>query len=123
MFGLATMEDKLEAAVIAHVLPLGHSAEAATVTQYWIDNWAENGYCRPCAEKKLAEIRAATPDDDDIGLSGGWRTEEDGQRFCDTCGVQLDVSFTDYAVESELEHFELHGLDIASPGDVSIVPK
>lgn len=29
-------------------------------------------------------------------------SEEDGQRFCDTCGMILECGFTDYGVEAEI---------------------
>lgn len=40
---------------------------------------------------------------------GGWCMEEDGPRWCEHCGIRLEVSFTDYAVRSELGHWQEHG--------------
>lgn len=73
-----------------------------------------------CAEKRIAELLAEEPDADYM-LDGGWGIEGDSQAFCETCGRPLDNSYTDYAVEVELDHFEKHQFDLNSPDDCHAV--
>ncbi len=42
-------------------------------------------------------------------LDGGWRTEEEGFRYCTSCGCRLDVSLTDYGARDELSRYEDDG--------------
>lgn len=80
---------------------------------YWIETpkqSSDEDYCRKCADKKLVEIIAERGGNGtDCFVDGGWSGHEaDGPRFCEMCGVALEVSYTDYAVEQELEHFETY---------------
>lgn len=80
--------------------------------QHWIHGWEESlSFCRNCAEKKIAELKASEPEEEYL-LDGGWRTEEDSQRFCETCGEPLDCSFTDYACKEEIRHYKQYGFDL-----------
>ena len=93
------------------------AAQFETVPEHWIHDWDESlSFCRECAEKKIAELLEAEPDAEYM-LDGGWRTKGDSQAFCETCGKALDNAFTDYAVESEIQHFETYGFDTNSPDD------
>lgn len=73
---------------------------------HWISGGKDEAtpYCYECAEKEVARILKKNPKAD-VHVAGGYGTEEDGPRFCETCGRLLDCTFTDYGVESELEHF------------------
>ncbi|WP_306049143.1 hypothetical protein [Oceaniradius stylonematis] len=63
-------------------------------------------YCHDCAEKVIAELRQADPDNaDDYFLDGGWQTEEEIPPICPKCGVKLEASPLAYWGLWELEHF------------------
>lgn len=77
--------------------------------EYWIRGYDEGfSYCRPCAETKIDELRRFDPTTD-YCLDGGWPTESDGLAFCESCHCPLDVLFTEYAVDSELQYFSRYG--------------
>lgn len=87
------------------------------VPEYWIHGWDEGlSFCRECAEKKVAELLSAEPDEDYI-VDGGWGSEGDSEAFCETCERALDNSFTDYAAATALDYFEQDGFDPNDPGD------
>jgi hypothetical protein len=91
--------------------PLANRAKLKPM--HWIHGSDQGlSFCLNCAEKKVKELRAkATPEQrDEIFVDGGWSTEEDSQQFCDTCHCALECSFTDYAVEEELDHFSKAGV-------------
>lgn len=52
-------------------------------------------YCAKCARAEADRIGGEV-------LCGG-KSEEDGDRFCETCSVELDCSLTDYGYDSEYE--------------------
>lgn len=85
-------------------------------TQYWVRGSGDNEYCLDCCRAAVAKIKAAAPDAD-VDVDGGWRQEEDGLRFCDTCDVALDVSFTEYAVGAQLDSFDGYAFDVNDPLD------
>lgn len=94
------------------------AAKCETKLLYWIigDDACEY-YCLECARKKA-------PRDAERGaegfVDGGWGADEaDGPEFCEGCGEMLDVTYTEYGAESELEHFldDLDGDAIRYPGD------
>lgn len=59
--------------------------------QHWIHGWEESlSFCRNCAEKKIAELKASEPEEEYL-LDGGWRTEEDSQRFARRVASRLTV--------------------------------
>jgi hypothetical protein len=63
---------------------------------YWLnpDDSCAN-YCRECAVKLVTEK---------VELDGGGGGHEcDAQEFCETCGVHLECSFTNYGVEEEID--------------------
>ena len=73
--------------------------------QHWLagDN-ADAGpsYCRPCAEKAVAEGKGELVD-------GGFPClEDDTCQHCETCGCLLDYELNNYGVATELEHFSEH---------------
>ena len=97
------------------------AAKYDVVPEHWIRGWDEGlSFCFECAKKKVAELLAAEPDEDYL-VDGGWGSEGDSQSFCETCGRALDNSYTDYAVEMELDHFEEYGFDINTPEDCHAV--
>lgn len=56
-------------------------------------------------EEKVSAILAAHPKAAaDVGLcvDGGWSTDLDSTPFCETCGVRLACSLTDYGVDEDL---------------------
>lgn len=94
-----------------------NAAKFETVPEHWIHDWDEGlSFCRECSEKKIAELLAAEPDAEYM-LDGGWVTEGDSQAFCETCGRPLENSFTNYAAETEIDHFEECGFSLDSPDD------
>ena len=82
-------------------------------------------FCRDCAEllvKTANDYLVFFPlvydghtREDEVFVDGGWGSEEDGTRSCERCGCTLDVSYTDYAFESEFDHF-LSGGMVPGPG-------
>lgn len=97
------------------------AAKFETVPEHWIHGWDEGlSFCYECAEKKVAELLAAEPDEEYL-VDGGWGAEGDSQAFCETCHRALDNSYTDYAAEQELDHFEEYGFDLNSPDDCHAV--
>lgn len=90
------------------------------VPLHWVrGDLREDPYCRDCGEKHVAELRAKYPvRADEICLDGGsGMEEEDGLRFCETCGTVLYVTFTDAACDQELRHFEMYGFDVKNRTD------
>lgn len=80
------------------------------VPMHWIHG-ADEGFswCAECAEKEIKKLRRKNPSKEYI-LDGGWSIEEDSQQFCEGCRRELDCSYTDYAIESELDHFNECGV-------------
>lgn len=92
-------------------------SKISAVPEHWIGGSDEGlSYCRPCGEKEIKKLEAKNPGEE-YTLDGGYRTEGDGQAFCETCQCYLDNSFTDYACGSELDHFDQYGFDVNSPSD------
>lgn len=93
------------------------AAQIETRPEYWInEDVASESWCRDCGEKRIQELLKDNPKGE-YHLSGGYRSENDYQTFCNGCGAQLDNSFTDYCCKEELEHFQSHGFDIKSTDD------
>ena len=93
------------------------AAQYETRPEHWIHDWDEGlSFCFDCATKKVAELLAEEPEGDYI-VDGGWGSEGDSLAFCETCSVALDNSFTDYAAEQEMDHFEEHDFDVTCPED------
>lgn len=65
--------------------------------QHWLQGGDQGmSYCSACAQK-------AVDAGDAEAVDGGWDQECDGQAFCETCGIPLQYTLTDYGVEQELE--------------------
>ena len=97
------------------------AANYVVLPEYWIHGCDEDydeseSYCYECAEKRIAELALEDPDSEYL-IAGGYGSEGDSQRFCEKCEAALDNSFTDYAAEQELDHFEEYGFDRSSPSD------
>lgn len=89
--------------------------------EHWIHGSDEDydeseSYCYDCAEKRIAELEKESPGNEYL-IAGGYGSEGDSQAFCETCECPLDNSFTEYAAEQELDHFEEHGVDIECASD------
>jgi hypothetical protein len=88
------------------------AAKATTEYLCWIrteNNDSEENYCRACADLKVAELIAAGADPRETLVDGGWGgNEEDSQPSCETCGVLLECTLTEYAVQEELAHYREH---------------
>lgn len=107
--------DSLEKQFRAIIEPM--AARHETKPEHWVHGWDEGfSFCFECAGKKVAELLKDEPDGD-YCVDGGWGFEGDSQAFCETCEHPLDNSFTDYACESELDHFEEYGFDASDPSD------
>lgn len=84
-------------------------------------------YCPECARKIVAWLSEGgeqpqfdeddehptwSPlDSDEVYFSRTTLYESDGCEHCELCGHHLAVSLTFYGVQSELDHFETHGID------------
>lgn len=96
---------------------------ADVVTRYprWIitpDGDQGDEWCTDCGGAKLRNMRRRDRKRrEDYILDGGWRTEEDGFRFCAGCGVRLDVSLTEYGFIDGLEKFDECGLSSSVADD------
>ena len=66
-------------------------------------------YCLDCCEEEVDKINkesVSKGEEPEAFVDGGWGgIEEDGCTFCYNCEVRLDASLTQYAVESEVDHF------------------
>lgn len=80
--------------------------------EYWVSEGSEPGesWCRDCIGAAVkADIKAGYPE---ASLDGGWGGSDcDSMPACSGCGSLLNGSPSAYCIESELEHFEEHGLD------------
>lgn len=104
--------DGYSAAGITHA-----QRKISPVPEHWIGGADEGlSYCRPCGEKEIKNLEKKNPGKE-YTLDGGYRTEGDGQAFCETCRCHLDNSFTGYGCESELDHFDQYGFDVDNPSD------
>lgn len=83
------------------------------VPEHWIYGWDEGlSFCFECAKKKVAELLSEEPDGDYM-VAGGYGIEGDSQASCETCERALDNSYTEHAVERELDHLEENGFSRA----------
>ena len=60
-------------------------------------------YCLECASKKVDSGEGGAE-----FVDGGWSQESDGCCHCESCGLLLDYTLTDYGVGAELEHYLQH---------------
>ena len=70
--------------------------------QHWLAGEGSDAgpsYCRPCADKAVANGEGEFVDG---GFPGA---EDDTCQHCEICGCLLHYSLTDYGVAQELEHF------------------
>jgi hypothetical protein len=75
-------------------------------------------WCSDCGYYKVRNLRRHDRKRaEDYILDGGWRTEEEGFKFCCSCGVRLDVGLTDYGVEDAVSAFEECGFRIEPAED------
>ena len=100
MARLRTVADRLcPIAAPATVLPPYYLEDATGYTD-------GADYCLPCARAALAAIAHG-----EYGLYGyvlrrDWSGESDSPRHCETCGVILDYTLSDYGATEELSFFE-----------------
>jgi hypothetical protein len=75
---------------------------------YWASGGDEGpNYCLEHAKKKVDELKAAHPgNEEDYSVGGGYGTSEDTCAACETCGKLLEYSLTRHGVVSELDNFE-----------------
>ena len=79
--------------------------------EYWIAGSDEGlSYCRNCCEREVTRLRQEALTQE-YCIRGGWDTEGDYTPTCEICGQILSNTFTDYACESEIEHFLEYGFD------------
>jgi len=89
---------------------------------HWVSSGYGDGfvYCFECCDKEVEKVNKeliakgeiVIDEDGDICagdgafVDGGWSgIEEDGCAFCEGCNKRLEVSLTQYGVESEVDHF------------------
>jgi hypothetical protein len=94
------------------------AAKAKTANLCWIrtvQGDLDEEYCRDCADVKMAELIAAGADPEETHVDGGWGGgESDSPERCETCGIILETTLTDYAVEEELGHFSTNSFNQSS---------
>lgn len=109
--------------LIAALSPL--AAQVTVRNAHWIsgpdgDVYFNHGadFCRCCARAVIRHKRRRDrANRKEYRLDGGWRSEHDSPKWCAGCGVKLDVSLTDHAVGSELEHYRSQGVRPGSKWD------
>jgi len=85
------------------------------------EHWVYGGdggisYCLECCEKEADKLSKKHPDEE-FSVDGGCGTSGDSQAFCESCGKLLNNDFTQYACETEVDHFLEHGFDFACGDD------
>ncbi|MCP5006876.1 MAG: hypothetical protein GY941_23460 [Planctomycetes bacterium] len=97
-------------------------ARGAICVEEWPEHWIggsddqSQSYCYDCAEKEVDRLSKKFPDDY-FWVDGGWGVEGDGTPFCETCQRQLSNEFTQYACETEVDHFLEYGFDFECGND------
>ena len=92
------------------------------------EHWISGGdggisYCYECAIKEVERLSKENPDEY-YSVDGGWgNCNGDSQAFCEDCGRLLDNDFTQYACETEVDHFIEYGFDIESGDDCLAMSK
>ena len=80
------------------------------------EHWIYGGdgglsYCLECCGKEVKRLSKEHPENE-YSVDGGWgHAAGDSQAFCEDCGKLLDNDFTQYACETEVEHFLEYGFD------------
>jgi len=93
------------------------SAKIESEPEHWITNSNEGAsYCYDCCKKKIAQLKKENPHGD-YEIDGGWVSEVEATPFCETCGILLDSSLTDYGARVELKNFIECGFDPVSDYD------
>jgi len=91
------------------------AAKAKTENLCWISTvtgYSDEEYCRDCADVKVAELISAGADPEGTHVDGGWGGgQSDSPERCETCGIILETTLTDYGVEEELSHFSSNSFD------------
>lgn len=99
--------DRLRA-LSAHLCTI--AAQATVLPPHYLedaDGYTDGAdYCLPCARAALAALAHG-----EYGLYGyvlhrDWSGESDSPRHCETCGVILDYTLSDYGATEELRFFE-----------------
>lgn len=84
---------------------------------YWINIEEDcRSYCSRHIEAAVKKMERENPDEE-VWYECDNGEESDSPKSCETCGIPLECSFTKYALEYELEHFERHGLDTGNKRD------
>lgn len=95
------------------------AAEVTVKALHWITlptggmHESDDGYdwCEDCADKKIAELRAADPEHaDEYILDGGWGGHEaESLAHCVGCHCHLRVTLLKYGVYEELAYYRENG--------------
>lgn len=81
-------------------------------------------FCFECATKVVAQLQKRYPrkaEDVNLCVSGGYGSDEDGPRFCESCGAPLQHRLTDYGAEEEFNHFKTYPPARKSPPEWAAV--
>lgn len=75
---------------------------------YWLSGSNDTStYCDKCVKGALRKARKT---ETDAEIDGGYLCESDSPESCETCGLILDYTLTEYGERSELEHFGDYGI-------------
>lgn len=79
---------------------------------YWISLGYGDGeeFCYDCCQEEVDKINKKLGLEDKsvynrACVDGGWGIDRDSSSWCDSCGIRLDSSLTQYGVECEIDHF------------------
>lgn len=109
------------AAIVARVNALRkfiteHADAPETRDCYWIHGSSERfpesigcdsatSFCHGCCAKKVEEIHHRFPKEAEhygVSVDGGFGVESDHTESCETCGVKLECTLTDYGADEEI---------------------
>lgn len=93
------------------------AVKVEVLPEHWVHGSDEGlSWCYECAKKEVEKLRKESPNEEFL-VDGGWGIEGDSTPFCEGCGAMLSNSYTQYACETEVDHFLENGFSLESGSD------